>query len=163
MHTIKNKKRFKGQATVSRGRSLLAGVVARLVGFPATSDDVAVTVDIQRIGDQEKWTRDFGGHTFSSEISVGKGYFSQLICERFGPFKFGMALVLDHPTLHYVTRRWTFFGIPMPKGLAPAGKMLETVSNGKFNFQVEIVLPIVGHIVTYQGRLEDCDQVAVNS
>ena len=163
LHTIKNKKRFKGQATVSRGRSLVAGVVARLVGFPATSDDVAVTVDIQRIGDKEKWTRDFNGHTFSSEISVGKGYFSQLICERFGPFKFGMALVLDHPTLHYVTRRWTFFGIPMPKGLAPAGKMLETVSNGKFNFQVEIVLPIVGHIVTYQGWLEDCDQVAVNS
>jgi hypothetical protein len=51
----------------------------------------------------------------------------------------------------------------MPKWLAPAGKMLETVSNGKFNFHVEIVLPIVGHIVTYQGWLEDCDQVAVNS
>jgi len=163
LHTNKNKKRFKGQAVVTRGHSLLAGVVAWFVGFPATGDDVPVTVGIQRNRDNEVWMRDFDGHTFSSEISVGKGNFSRLVCERFGPFKFGMALVIDRGALHYVTRRWTFLGIPMPKWLAPAGKMLETVSSGKFNFHVEIVLPIFGHIVTYQGWLEDCDQVVVNS
>ncbi|RLA34678.1 MAG: hypothetical protein DRR11_02045 [Gammaproteobacteria bacterium] len=118
---------------------------------------------MQRTGKFEVWKRDFDGHTFASEMTVGKGYFSQLICERFGPFKFGMGLVLDNATLHYVPRRWTLLGIPMPKFLAPTGKMIETVLDDKFNFHVEVVLPVVGHIVTYQGWLKEHTQVVVNS
>ena len=105
LHTIRNKKRFKGQAIVTRGRSMVAGFIARFVGFPATSDDVSVNVNMQRDGDLEKWTRDFDGHAFSSEISIGTGYFSRLICERFGPFKFGMGFSYrpHHPALRNKT------------------------------------------------------------
>jgi len=163
LHCAENHKCFRGQATVTRGRSLLAGVVAWFVGFPSASDKVPVSVEIQRTGKCEVWKRDFDGHAFSSEITVGEGYFSQLICERFGPFKFGMGLDLDNATLHYVPRRWTLLGIPMPRFLAPAGKMIETVLDDKFYFHVEVVLPIVGHIVTYQGWLKEHTQVAVNS
>lgn len=163
LHNIESHKRFNGEATVTRGRSLLARIVARIVGFPAASKSVSVTVDIRRSGDRETWKRNFDGHSFASEISVGKGYFSRLVCERFGPCKFGMALVIDKNRLRYVPQRWTFLGIPMPKFLAPSGKMVESVDRGKFNFHVEIVLPVVGHIVTYQGWLENNDQLSINS
>lgn len=163
LHDIESCKRYRGEATVSRGCSLLARIVAWFVGFPSTGNQVSVTVDMQRTGDKEKWERNFDGHAFTSEISVGNGYLSQLICEKFGPFKFGMALVLENDQLLYIPRRWTFLGIPMPKFLAPSGKMVETVDRGKFNFHVEIVLPVVGHIVTYKGWLENNDQVSINS
>jgi len=163
LHDVDSHKRFSGEATVTRGRSLLAGMVARIVGFPAASNSVSVTVDIQRSADRETWKRNFDGHSFASEMSLGKGYFSRLVCERFGPCKFGMALVIDKNRLRYVPRRWTFLGIPMPIFLAPSGKMVETADRGKFNFHVEIGLPVVGHIVTYKGWLENNDQEAVNS
>ena len=42
----------------------------------------------------------------------------------------------------------------MPKWMMPKGEMYETVVDGKFNFHVEISLPLIGHVVTYEGHLE---------
>ena len=104
---------------------------------------------------RERWSRDFAGHEFSSVITAGRGRFSNLVCERFGPFNFSMALILDDGRLCYVPRGWTFFGMPMPRILAPQGNTYEYVEDGKFQFHAEITLPLIGHIVTYQGWLAD--------
>ena len=66
-----------------------------------------------------------------------------------------MALILDDGRLCYVPRGWTCFGMPMPRILAPQGNTYEYVEDGKFHFHAEITLPLIGHIVTYQGWLVD--------
>ncbi len=76
------------------------------------------------------------------------------MCERFGPCRFGMALEADAEYLHYRSRRWTFLGIPMPRWVMPNGAMYETVINETFIFHVEIALPLIGRVVTYEGYLE---------
>jgi hypothetical protein len=76
------------------------------------------------------------------------------MCERFGPCQFGIALVAEDDRLRWILRRWSLFGIPMPKWMMPNGDMHETVVNGKFVFHVEIRIPLVGHVVTYQGWLQ---------
>ncbi len=150
--------RFSGRAAVTRGRSIFARLAGWMIGFPLDGARVPVTVTIRPDQAGEKWSRDFDGHSFSSKLSLGTGRFSNLLCEQFGPFRFGMGLVLKGDELHYVPRQWSFLGIPMPISLAPGGAMYESVKDGRFQFHVEITLPIIGNVVTYSGWLDICVQ-----
>ena len=154
LHDIVGTRNFAGRASVTRGRSVLARLVGRLVGFPPSASDIPVDVTMSCIDGREHWSRNFDGDRFSSVMSAGNGRLKHLVCERFGPTSFSMALVLDNGQLNYVPRGWTFLGIPMPGSLAPQGKTCEYVEAGKFRFHVEIRLPIIGHIVTYDGWLQ---------
>ena len=142
-----------GAAEVTRGGSLLSRLVARIFGFPKADADIPVSVRFSRQEGRETWTRRFGGKTFSSEQYEGQGSNAGLVCERFGPFVFAMALVLDQDRLRLVVRRWSAFGIPMPAFLAPTGEAFERVEHGCFHFHVEIRLPLAGLIVRYRGWL----------
>jgi hypothetical protein len=75
------------------------------------------------------------------------------VCERFGPLKVGMALVLDGGRLRLIVRRWSVFGIPLPLCLAPGGDSYEYAADGRFHFHVEIGHPMTGLVVRYQGWL----------
>jgi hypothetical protein len=55
-----------------------------------------------------------------------------------------------------VVRRWTAFGISMPLAFAPAGDAFESAGGGRFDFHVEIRLPLIGRIVRYRGWLVPC-------
>jgi len=153
LHDIEESARFSGRATVSRGSSLLAGLIGSVAGFPPAAEDVPVEVTMTATAGREHWSRDFDGHKFSSVMTAGSGRFSHLVCEKFGPVSFAMALVTEDGRLNYVQRGWTFLGIPMPRFLGPQGDTCETVRDGRFQFQVEIKLPLVGHLVTYEGWL----------
>ena len=101
----------------------------------------------------ERWTRDFGGKTFFSVQSCGGGKDQYLLIERFGVISFSLALVVDGKRLFLIPRRWSLFGLPMPKALLPGGNSFETEENGQFHFNVEIRAPVVGLIVAYKGQL----------
>lgn len=163
LHGSSDRSVFSGTASIGRSAGVLARIIGWLAGFPAANDNIPVTVHIETQENGETWQRNFGGHTFSSEMSAGSGRLSGLMCERFGPSRFGMALVVEGDRLRYVSRRWTFMGVPMPKWMMPEGAMYETVRDGKFVFHVEITLPIIGHVVTYQGSLQNDDQSSSNS
>jgi len=154
---------FTGRASVRRGTGAVARIIGRLAGLPKSSNDKPITVRIVKDGDKEIWTRNFDSHSFSSELSVGREQLSALLCERFGPCRFGMALVADGPVLRYVPRRWTFLGVRMPGWMMPRGDIYETACNGRFVFHVEITLPLAGHVVSYAGWLTAGDQTFSNS
>ena len=110
-----------GAASITRGRGVLARLLARIMRFPAAGENVPVSVTFERHGDCDQWTRDFGGQEFSSTFTAGTGRYEHLLCERFGPLTFGMALVPDANRLNLVMRRWSFLGLPLPGCLAPQG------------------------------------------
>ena len=105
-------------------------------------------------GGKEYWQRNFDGKIFLSIQSEGKGYDDKLICERFGPFTFGLAVIVDDCRLHLMIRRWNVLGIPLPLFLAPGGSAYEYEKKGMFHFDVNITLPLIGTIVHYQGWLK---------
>jgi len=142
-----------GRASVERGRSLLGRLVGRIIGFPEAIEDTPVTVTFERQASAELWSRDFGGHRFSSLQEAGRGRSARLIVERFGPLAIAMAPVTHEQRMHLVIRRFSAFGIPLPLWLGPTTAAHEEVVDGRFRFDVEIGHPLTGMIVRYRGWL----------
>lgn len=143
-----------GRASVERGTNAAARAIGWLIGFPTASPDIPVAVAFTRHAGTETWRRSFGSASFSSTMSAGAGRADGLLNERFGPFIFGLSLVLERERLNLVVRRWSAFGFPMPAILAPTGDAFEHVdADGLFHFDVEIRLPLAGRIVRYRGYL----------
>ena len=162
LHDGTGQRTYRGRATVERGAAAAARVAARLFGLPPAGGDVPVELrftvhDRDTDAPRETWRRDFGGRTFDSVLREGRGRWSRLLLERFGPVTVGLALVVEDRRLRLVVRRWSFLGIPMPRALAPAGDASETDAEGRFAFDVEIAHPWIGRIVRYKGWLDPMD------
>ena len=71
----------------------------------------------------------------------------------FGVVSVAVALVVEGRKLFLVPRKWWCCGLSLPKWLLPAGRAIEAEQEGRFLFDVEIVLPLIGLIVAYRGTL----------
>lgn len=142
-----------GKASVERGTGWLAALIAKVFRFPKAAQEVPVKFLVLSSHTNERWIRTFGDKSFSSELTLGTGKFDNLLCERFGPFKFGIALVVEDGQLYFVVRNWSIFNLPLPAAWAPAGNSYEFCEDGKFWFNVEITQPFIGTIVIYRGWL----------
>jgi hypothetical protein len=153
MHSVPGSATVQGRASVRRGTSVFARLIAAIFRFPEGADDVPVAVRFDVHGGRETWTRRFGESSFSSVQFAGTGRYEHLVCERFGAFTLGLALVLDGGRLRLIVRGWDFLGIPLPRALAPRSTSHEREQDGCFQFDVEISHPLAGVIVHYQGWL----------
>ncbi len=153
MHDLADTLSVGGIATIERGKSPLARAIAAAVGFPPAGESVPVKVLFTLRDGREVWRRTFADRSFTSTQEEGRGRFERLMCERFGPFAFGIALLREAGRLRLLVRRWSVFGIPLPAALAPFGDAYESAEDGRFRFHVEIRLPLIGLIVGYRGWL----------
>jgi hypothetical protein len=153
MHDLDRDLVAEGVASVERGTSVLSRLAAWIIVFPPAGKDVPVKVTFRVRDGREIWRRNFAGREFESVQEEGSGRNERLLCERFGPLLFAMALVLDGDRLRLITRRWSIFGIPLPVALAPRSNAYECADDGRFRFHVEIAHPFTGPIVTYRGWL----------
>jgi Domain of unknown function (DUF4166)/Saccharopine dehydrogenase NADP binding domain len=146
---------WRGMAEVRRGRGPVAAVVSRLFGFPKAGVDqpVEVTFTTDATG-RETWSRRFAGRLMRSTQGTGTGRNDALLVERFGPFRFGLALGWDGKRLSIIPRHWSLGPIPLPKTLMPKGDAWEEQRDGRFHFHVEINLPLIGPVTQYEGWLE---------
>jgi hypothetical protein len=154
LHDLTGPTAWAGRAEVERGRGPAAWIVAALIGAPRAGTDVPVRVEFDLKDGAEVWRRRFGGRVFLSLQAEGRGRYQHLIEERFGPLTVGLAPVVDGERLRLVVRRWTLFGIGLPRFLMPRGEAFEAVEGGRFRFHVEIRSPLTGLIVRYRGWLE---------
>ena len=146
---------WSGRASVRGGTSPITSLISRIFGFPKSGNEIPVSVSFRTAADgAETWARNFAGRLMISTQQAGQGRNAQLITERFGPFAFGLALVAHDSRLNIIPRRWTLFGLPLPKAIMPTGNSYETEIDGKFRFHVEIALPLIGPVVTYDGWLD---------
>jgi hypothetical protein len=161
LHELTDTLVAEGVATIDRGKGFFARVIAAVVGFPHAGRDVPVKVVFTLRDGREVWRRTFADRSFSSTQEAGSGRFDRLLCERFGPFAFGLALLCEADRMRLVVRSWSVFGIPLPRALAPFGDAYESAEDGRFNFHVEIRLPVIGLIVGYRGWLVPQGHAAV--
>ena len=151
LHDVTGDSGAQGEGRVDRGQGVLARALASLMRFPPQGT-WPLHVGFAEAGGVERWTRDFGGHLFSSELSA-KG---PRIVERFGPLRFAFDLPSSPDGLEMRLRGWTAFGIPLPLALAPRISAREWEEEGRFRFEVAASMPAVGEIVRYSGWLAPC-------
>lgn len=137
-----------GEADVETGGPL-ARLVARLFALPAAGSAIPLHLWMREENGVETWTRTFGARSFSSRLWQR----GPLLVEQFGPFRFGMDLAPEPNGLSMPLRRWWFGPLPMPLFLAPRIRGREQERNGRFHFDVEIRLPLVGLLARYRGWL----------
>jgi hypothetical protein len=144
---------WSGRANVTRGKGPLVALVAGIFGFPPAGDQpVEVTFTTDAKG-RETWSRRFAGRLMRSTQEAGQARDAWLIVERFGPFRFSLALDRDGDRLSLIPRAWALGPLPLPRALMPHGPAWETETDGRFQFHVEIILPLIGPVVRYDGWL----------
>ena len=141
-----------GTATVLRAQGALATWVARLMSFPPAGEHT-LHVSVAEEDGVERWERDFSGHCFVSHLSVA----GDRLIERFGPLRFSFELKAGPDGLVMVMRGWSAFGMPLPLWLAPRTRTREWQADDRYQFEVEISMPGIGHVVTYRGWLTPAD------
>ena len=155
LHDLSDHATFEGRAEVERGKGPLGALAALIIGLPKAGADVPVRVEFSVREGVEAWRRSFDGKVFQSLQSEGSGRGQWLIDERFGPICLGLGLVIERGHLAVVLRRWTLFGLPMPRFLGPRGGGVEFVDEeGRFRFDVVMGFALVGRIVRYRGWLQ---------
>ncbi len=148
MHTVFGTAVAFGKAEVQRGTSLLARLVCNIMRFPPSGQHT-LEVHFTEQNGVERWTRNFGGHRFSSALSTSAGR----LIERFGPMRFHFDLPADEQELTMAMRRWSVLGIPLPLWLAPRSAAREWAEGDLFYLDVPIDLPLIGRVVHYRGYL----------
>jgi hypothetical protein len=155
IHDIRADAGAAGEGRVARGRNPVARLMAAIARFPPAGEHPLHVAFAEQDG-RERWTRDFGGHLFSSELSGGRG---GLAVERFGPMRFGFALVPAADGLAMRLRRWSAFRIRLPLFLAPRIAAREWQDEeGRFRFDVRLHFPLAGEIVHYAGWLRPLER-----
>ncbi|HLL31738.1 MAG TPA: DUF4166 domain-containing protein, partial [Allosphingosinicella sp.] len=152
MHEVLRDGGASGEAQVTGGRNRIARLLARAFGFPTEGAHRLHLAFAERDG-RERWTRDFSGRTFSSELAERGGG----LTERFGLVRFAFGLPSDSTGLRMIIRRWWLGPLPLPLFLAPKSEAREWEEGGRFHFEVPIALPLLGPLIHYRGWLEPVD------
>jgi hypothetical protein len=150
LHDVAGTSVWTGRADVERGRSLPSRMVATLFGLPPAGRDQALEVTFLPDGDTELWTRRFGDAVFRSMQYKRDG----LLRERVGPSTFVFALETSADGMALKLKGVRFLGVPLPRFLAPTVFTFESERDGRYRFEVEASLPLLGRIVRYEGWLE---------
>jgi hypothetical protein len=150
LHDLTGVSVWTGRADVERGRSLPSRMVATLFGLPPAGRDQVLEVTFMPDGGTELWTRRFGDAVFRS-VQYERG---GLLRERVGPSTFVFALETSADGLALKLRGVRFLGVPLPGFLAPSVFTFESERDGRYHFEVEAGLPLLGRIVRYAGWLE---------
>ena len=150
LHDVASVSVWRGRADVERGRSLAARMVATLFGLPPAGRDQPLQVSFTPVGGTELWTRRFGEAVFRSVQYERRG----LLYERVGPSTFVFALATSPQGMALQLEGVRFLGVPLPRFLAPSVATFECAREGRYHFEVEASLPLLGRIVRYEGWLE---------
>jgi hypothetical protein len=134
---------------VLRGKSPICRWIATLLALPPEGSGQPLRVTFEPVAGREIWTRDFGTAAFESVQFEHHG----ALCERLGPTTFVFELVAAPTGLKLALRGMRLLGIPLPKRLHPFVDTLEYEQDGRYRFEVESRLPLVGLLVRYAGWL----------
>lgn len=151
LHGARGQVRYRGIASIERGAHPLARLCAWLAGLPGACVDVPTTVVLDSQPQGETWRRDFGGRELTSSLTYRDG----LLHERLGAVHFRFWLHVSDGALWWQVAGVRLFGLlPLPLRLFEGVRCHACEVEGRYQFQVEARLPLIGCIVRYRGWLE---------
>jgi hypothetical protein len=148
LHDVAAASTWVGRADVERG-GRVARLLATAFGLPPQGRDQPLSVTFTPRGEAEEWARTFGARRFvSTQWACGRE-----LRERVGPVTLHMTLRQDADALGLTLVGARCLGLPVPALLLPRIHTRESEHEGRYQFEVEAVIPLLGLLVRYRGRL----------
>jgi hypothetical protein len=152
-HTLDREIFTSGSSTITAPRKFGARLLALVAGLPSPGRDTPTTVHFTPLANaREFWRRDFAARRYQSVMEASPN--GQLI-EHFGPFDLYFELSVRSSGLHWSLKSWRLLGVPLPSITTPKIECLETASGDAFAFDIDVMFPIIGPVVHYNGELSE--------
>jgi hypothetical protein len=150
LHDLTAPATWVGRADVERGATWAARTASTLFSLPSAGRDQTLSVTFTPDRGREVWARTFDGAAFRS-LQYERG---GRLFERVGPSTLVFALDVSPEGLSLILSGARFLGVPLPRLLHPGVHTLESEQDGRYRFEVEATLPLMGLLVRYSGWLE---------
>jgi hypothetical protein len=137
LHGRAGRRQATGTATLQR----LPGLLPRIVGFPPSTANDPVLLEIVVADDHEVWIRRFANTVRRSVQRASAGS----MVETFGLLRLQFHVTAVGSEIRYTLQRASFLGLPLPLQIQAAERAL--VSSWEFEVTV-------AHIGSYRGRME---------
>lgn len=153
MHDVHDRVEAFGLSNITRGKSWLSILVANLFDFPKAGENQLIRVVFERHGDSEILLRDYGSKKFISHFADHPE--PGVLYETLGSLWFEVECVCSEQGIDMDIRSCRLWNkIPIPLVLLPRIDATERVRGGKYQFDVDISLPLIGRVIWYKGTLE---------
>jgi hypothetical protein len=146
----------RGIADVDGSQQWIIRLLRRKLGLPRPGQQQPVEVSIARSDTHEIWTRRFGSDCMRTRLCRAPG--APLLMEKLGLVTLLFALTREHEAIDWQLRGARLFGLPMPLGLFGKVQARCASVNGRYTFQIDTRLPLLGQLVAYRGWLEIVDE-----
>nr|WP_272494067.1 DUF4166 domain-containing protein [Stenotrophomonas mori] len=154
VHTVASCQTWQGRGRVRRGRHWLVAPCAWLARLPPSADDLPVAVTFRAGADGERWDRRFGTARMASRLWQREGR----LLERLGAVRLGFVLTVEDGEIHWRAERvWVLGIVPLPAAWSAAVQCREREHAGRYEFRVEVALPLIGPLIRYEGWLLPVD------
>ena len=141
---------FHGGCSIERGRHWLARLSATLAGMPPATAQVALRIEIAATGSGETWSRYFGDRPLRSRLSADQG----LLVERLGPLSITFQLEATEQQIRWTPRAGRVLGVCLPASFFKGVVASESMLDGRYHFDVQAALPVIGLVIHYRGWLQ---------
>lgn len=149
LHSVQGRQCWSGDAEVRRGSHWLVAPCAWLARLPPTSN-VPVTVEFVVDAGGERWNRRFGPARMDSRLWQRDGR----LFERLGAVRFQFGLREEGgQVLWHAEKVWAFGVLPLPARWFAQVHCRERERHGRYEFLVDVSMPLVGRLIRYEGWL----------
>ena len=152
-----------GQRAQARGIARVTGdlhwrarLVRAIAGLPSPAEAIVLMLEIRPHAMGESWLRCFGQRPMRSELA-GSTRLPDMLEERLGPARLTFAFEVVDARLHWIAREVRVLGITLPSRWLRGMRASCGEEQGRYAFDIDVRLPLVGRIVAYSGWLEPVD------
>ena len=154
MHLSGDRLTANGTLRIWNGKGAGAQLLSRLFGMPPESDACETKLTVRREESGEFWIREFGAHRL---VSFQCADAAGLLIERFGPLFLRFRVTRDGSGLGYLQVGGGIAigraSLQLPAKLVPRIEASESANGEACQIHVEISVPVVGLIASYEGTM----------
>lgn len=151
MHAEGSVVQASGKADVDGASHGPARLLRRLLTLPEPGAGQAIALTIERHGMHERWSRRFVRGHMRSTLRAGEDL---RLHERLGPVTLRFSLQREGDAIDWQLRRVSLLGLPLPRALCGTVLSRSGAREGRYSFDIDVHLPLLGRLIAYRGWLE---------
>lgn len=146
----------RGTARVDGDAHWRARLVRAIAGLPPPAGMIELTLEIRAHATGESWLRRFGRRPMRTELRASARHAGALE-EQLGPARLTFAFEVIDARLHWIAREVRVLGVALPMRWFRGMRASCGEERGRYAFDIDVRLPLVGRLVAYSGWLEPVD------